>query len=339
MKNQKIDFVIIWVDGNDPKWQRKKIQYSGNEISSRAVDDAIYRFRDWDNLKYLFRSIELYAPWVNKIHFVTEGHVPDWLDLDNKKLHFVKHSDYMPKEYLPTFSANPIELNLHRIEGLAEKFVYFNDDMFLLQPAKPEDFFVNGLPCDKAVLSRIVANDNKDVFPHMMLNVVGVLNQNFKKNDVVRRHLNQWFTTRYGINSLLKSLLFMPYSNFSGFAWTHLTSSFLKSTFVEVWDKEFDILDQTSRHKFRHIQDVNQYLIRGWQIAEGNFYPRDIERSGRAFFDPSKQADELYDSIKNRRYSMICINDGQIGDNFEKIKNDVIDSFEKIFPEKSSYEK
>ena len=55
---------------------------------------------------------------------------------------------YNTEKYLPTFNANTIELNLHRIEGLAEQFVYFNDDMFITDHVKPEDFFRDGHPMD-----------------------------------------------------------------------------------------------------------------------------------------------------------------------------------------------
>ena len=125
--NEKIDFVIMWVDGSDPKWLQEKNKYSTNKID---VDDAINRYRDMGTLKYWFRSVEKYTPWVNKIHFITCGHLPDWLNTNNPKLNIVKHEDYIPKEYLPTFSANPIELNLHRINELEEKFVLFNDEIF-----------------------------------------------------------------------------------------------------------------------------------------------------------------------------------------------------------------
>ena len=126
-ENYPIDFVVTWVDGNDPIWQAEKAKYSPN----KNADNRNVRFRDWDNMQYWFRAVEKFAPWVNKIHFVTYGHLPKWLNTDNPKLNIVKHSDFIPKEYLPTFSSHSIELNLHRIEGLAERFVYFNDDMFL----------------------------------------------------------------------------------------------------------------------------------------------------------------------------------------------------------------
>ena len=97
-------------------------------------------------LKYWFRGVENYAPWVKQIHFVTCGHLPEWLNINHPKIHIVNHKDYIPEQYLPTFSSHVIELNMHRIPGLSEHFVNFNDDVFLTQPVKPEDFFQDGKP-------------------------------------------------------------------------------------------------------------------------------------------------------------------------------------------------
>ena len=143
--NMPIDFVVPWVDGSDPVWQAKKVKYTGVKTADGNTEA---RYRDWDTLKYWFRGVEKFAPWVRYVWFVTDDQKPDWLNTDNPKLKWVKHTDFIPQEYLPTFSANPIEWNLHRIEGLAEQFVYFNDDVFLIRKTDPKDFFVDGLPCD-----------------------------------------------------------------------------------------------------------------------------------------------------------------------------------------------
>ena len=116
-----IDIVVTWVDGSDPEWLKERARYSGTPVELSDV-----RFRDWGLMRYWFRGIEKYAPWVRKIHFVTWGHLPDWLDTTNPKLHIVKHTDFIPAEYLPTFNSHTIELNLHRIEGLAEQFIYLS---------------------------------------------------------------------------------------------------------------------------------------------------------------------------------------------------------------------
>ena len=154
----KIDFVILWVDGSDKKWLEEKNKYSKKKIDT--TNSAI-RYRDWDNLRYWFRGVEKFAPWVNKVHFVTYGHLPKWLNVNNPKLNIVKHKDYIPEEYLPTFSSHTIELNLHRIKDLSENFVYFNDDMFLMQPTQKTDFFKKGLPCDSAIIDipRVATKD------------------------------------------------------------------------------------------------------------------------------------------------------------------------------------
>lgn len=103
---EKIDFVIIWVDDRDPEWQKSYEEYSRKEFG----DVRSIRFRDWGTLKYWFRGVEQFAPWVNKVFFITCGHYPKWLNLDHPKLKFVKHSDYIPQKYLPTFNANTIEV-------------------------------------------------------------------------------------------------------------------------------------------------------------------------------------------------------------------------------------
>ena len=61
--NNKIDFVMIWVDGNDPEWRKEKDKYSNNVDNN--TDNREARFRDWDNLQYWFRGVEKFAPWVN----------------------------------------------------------------------------------------------------------------------------------------------------------------------------------------------------------------------------------------------------------------------------------
>ena len=125
---EPIDFVIIWVDGNDKEWRAEKDKYDDKPIST---SNSEVRFRDWDNLQYWFRGVEKYAPWVRKIHFITWGHLPTWLNTEHPKLHIVRHEDYIPNEYLPVFNSNVLEIYMHKIEGLSEEFVYFNDDIFL----------------------------------------------------------------------------------------------------------------------------------------------------------------------------------------------------------------
>lgn len=145
-----IDFIITWVDMNDPKWQSKFSKYSGDKNNTKnGISEA--RFRDNGFLKYWFRGVEKFAPWVRKIHFVTDGQKPEWLDGNNPKINLVHHEDFIPSQFLPTFNSVVIERYIHKIPGLAEHFVYFNDDFYIINNIGEERFFQNGLPCDIAV--------------------------------------------------------------------------------------------------------------------------------------------------------------------------------------------
>ena len=143
VKTAKIDFVVPWVDSNDPEWIKSYNHYR----PEKPIQDMA-RFRDWGIFRYWFRAVERYAPWVNKVFLITNGKFPEWINPSCEKLVLVKHSDYIPQKYLPTFNSKTIELNLGRIDDLSEHFVYFNDDTFICAPITPDYFFKDGLPCD-----------------------------------------------------------------------------------------------------------------------------------------------------------------------------------------------
>lgn len=120
-----IDFVVLWVDDSDPNWLNDKAKYNPETSEKIKSDvDTAARYRDWNNMKYWFRSIEKFAPWVRKIHFVTYGHLPDFLDTNNEKIHIVNHEDIIPSDCLPNFNASAIEININNIPGLSEQFVF-----------------------------------------------------------------------------------------------------------------------------------------------------------------------------------------------------------------------
>lgn len=333
----KIDFVIAWVDGSDEKWLEEKRQYKPDASS----DNKVSRFRDWDLLRYWFRGVEKFAPWVNNIYFLTWGHTPEWLNTEHEKLRIINHTDYIPKEYLPTFNSHTIELNMNRIADLSEKIVYFNDDMFLISPTKETDFFVDGLPCDSAVLS-VHCNQRNIIESHIPISMVGVINDHFDMHKIIKRDFKKWFNLKYGVMLLLRTMCLIPSPRFPGFWQHHLPTSFLKSTFDIVWEKEFDLLNETCSHKFRTSNDVSQWLIREWHLCEGKFNPRST-KFGKSFHIDRKGLEILPDMqsyIEKQKGHIIVINDGEMEETeFEKCKSLVSNSFEKILPEKSSFEK
>lgn len=328
--DNKIDFVLTWVDGNDPEWQKEKQKYQSNKHG----DKRIIRFRDWDNLHYWFRAVEQFAPWVNRIHFVTWGHIPEWLNVNHPKINIVKHSDFLPEEYTPSFSPRPMELNFHRIKGIADQFVYFNDDMFITKPVKKEDFFKNGLPVDVAIPYPCYSV-NKVGAGAIISNNLEIINTHFNKKKSIRRNLLKWYNLKYK-KHIISQFAMLPYNNFTGLLSTHIPHSYLKSTYEKVWEHEEKILDHTSRTKFRNKSNVNQWVMRYWQLASGNFMPRDIS-DGKNFMleDDSREA---LKAIENQKYKLLCLNDTIDILDFDGLKKNIQESFNSILPTKSMYE-
>lgn len=327
----EIDFVIIWVDNTDPQWQAERMKYTDEDTSTLYMNKNDCRYRDWGTLKYWFRSVEQYAPWVRKIHFVTCGHYPDWLNLEQPKLHFVKHSDFIPSEYLPTFSSVPIELNLHRIEGLAEKFVYFNDDVFVVASVEPTDFFLKGLPRDVAIRKFPNIYD----IGHIELNCINIINKEFSFSHQFKSNLFKWMNYRYGIRCL-QNLFFLPYGDFTGVFNAHVANAYNKMTFTEVWAKYGNKLHQTCQHRFRTQMDVSQWVFKYWQLVSGSFYPQWINYSK---FIEIYNTEEIRKVLKQKKTKQICLNDCESINDIKLLKDKIIGIFQEVFPEKSSYER
>lgn len=330
-----IDFVLPWVNGADPQWQHQKAQY---RPSAMPDSDTAVRYRDWDNLEFWFRGVEKYAPWVRTVHFVTWGHLPPWLNTDHPKLHIVNHKDYIPQEYLPTFSSHCIELNFHRISGLAEQFVYFNDDMFLTKPAKPEDFFKNGKPRDTFGLNCVYFGH--DSAGHFVGSDLEVINTAFKdqKKTIMKRDFRKWFSLKVSFRKRLKTFLLIPWEWFPGFHYDHLPTGLLKSTMNEVWEQYGGVLDKTCRDRFRQEANVNQWLFKFWQLCKGNYEVRS-DKFGEAFHIEEKNFNDVCSAIRTQRYSMICVNDTPRTEKFEEKKQEINRCFAELLPEKSSFEK
>lgn len=329
-----IDFVVTWVDGSDKAWQAEKARYSGKGI----IDDREERYRDWGLFRYWFRGVEKFAPWVRKVHFITWGHLPEWLNVDHPKLHIVRHEDYIPEEFLPTFNCNVLEIYLHKIEGLADRFVYFNDDMHLAGPVRPEDFFKGGKPCDMLAFQPVVANPNNPVMSHMLLNNSLVLCKYFGKRENVKMQLGKYYKLGYPPLYFFYNLLEMAFPLFTGFYTVHGPSPYCRETFEELWQKEGPLLSEMSANRFRSAEDVTQYLFREWQKLSGNFVPHNIQKAMQ-YYEVKEDNRALARMLKKKKKKIVCVNDGQVKEDYERIRAELTGAFESLLPERSSFEK
>lgn len=327
-----IDFVITWVDMNDPKWQAKFSKYSQNKNNTKnGVSKA--RFRDNGFLKYWFRGVETFAPWVRKVHFVTDGQKPEWLDANNPKIHLVNHADFIPAQFLPTYNSVVIERYIHKIPGLSEHFVYFNDDFYLINHVATERFFQNGLPCDIAVFDY---NPSWSQWYKRIKNNIRIINRHFDKKEVMDRHHDKWFNKSYGLKARWNYFL-KYYDKFVTLRVPHNAQPYLKSTFEEVWAVAEKELTETSVNKFRALTDYTPELFRTWQICRGNFTPYNTYKDTK-MFPLMVRPKQAIKAIYQQSYTLICLNDNVHIRNYDQVMEDLTAAFNSILPEKSSFE-
>ncbi len=333
-----IDFVVTWLDSNDPKWQKDFSTYSPHATFGKANA----RFRDHNLFQYWFRAVEMYAPWVHKVFLITNGKFPDWINKENPKLELVKHEDYMPKECLPTFNSCAIELHMHKIKGLSEHFVYFNDDMFLNAPVSPKHYFKNGLPCDmnKETCFNVPIYTKADRYGiyMQMLADIGLINGHFKRKDTVRQSPLRWFGPHLGIRGIVMSFLLFQRKLFIGFSNSHVEQAYLKSVFDEVWEAAPEFMS-ASCTKFREDTNSLPYIFRYWQFAKNLFYP---SRKKGEFFNLIKSdvLDKIEKVLHDEKCTSVCLNDSALctDEEFAHIKRGLQELFETKFPHKSSFE-
>lgn len=333
-----IDFVVLWVDGADPRWLAKKQKYKADI----DIADCAARYRDWGTFKYWFRAVEKYAPWVNHVYLVTDDQKPEWLKEDNPKLTIIDHKDILKKENLPVYNTSAIEVNIHRIPNLSEHFVYFNDDVFLVNKVKPSYFFKNGLPVEVADINAATGMEGDQQFAQMMFNDILLINRHFKKKEIVHKHPFKWINVKYGSYNI-RTLSQIIYPYFTGYKAHHVSVPFLKETFRKVWDAEEQILSETSSHRFRDNGDVNQYIFIQWQLCENRFVPRSVKTGKHIKFNSKNSIKQVERAVNSKKVKVVCINDilpDDVGVNdFSEIKKSVTSILNKKLPERSSYEK
>lgn len=324
--NEKIDFVVTWVDGSDPIWKKEKEKY---EIVN--ADNRNARYRDWDQLKYWFRAVEKYAPWVNKIHFVTYGHLPDWLDTKNPKLNIVNHQDFIPEKYRPVFNSTAIEVHLHRIPGISDQFVYFCDDMYLMKPCKSDDFFKKGKPVDMPKLEPVLEHHNEMYYYHLYNDYSIYRHYLIRKKLLpqIWKYINPKYgkiAVSNGVNLLARNVYFHP---------LHLPMPLLKTSMEKIWEQQPEILEKTAMSRMRQITDNSPELFRGYQLVTGNFCPGRIN----GIVLDTRNVEKVKKTIMNCPCSYMCLSDNSGDDDFELHKMQINEAFDVVFPQKSSFER
>jgi hypothetical protein len=204
--------------------------------------------------------------------------------------------------------------------------------MFLNDYVNEEFFFKNGLPRGSAILNPIFAVAS---YSFLFFNNMLLINQHFDKQKSINQNFIKFFNLQYG-KHILKNIIFNWFPELCGFREYHTTSNLLKSTLIEIWEKEYKKLDTISKNRFRGNDDINQWAIKNWQFMAGKFEP--INPDYTKFINLSDDNSYIIKSIKNNSFKVLCINDGGMNYNFEKAKAEIIATFEEKFPQKCGYE-
>ena len=292
-----MDIVITYVNGLDPEWQKTYEQYTSTPILEK-------RFRDWGTLKYLLRGIQANMPFIRKVHLVVSGmtQIPEWIN--RQTVNVVLHSDIIPEEYLPTFNSNTIEMHLHRIEGLDDEFLYFNDDTFPMKPCKPTDFFRGG----KGVIRMA-----RHLFAFDM----------FKK---ICRNSSQ---VAYQAVGRKPSLLFLRPQ--------HICTPMLRRVCEELYSKVEPTI-RASLSRVRTEKNLTQYMFTNYAYLKGDIINEPISR--KHFSVGIVSAKKLWQFIVQPTHKMACINDVKLSEErYTELRRALHEAFETRFPTISKYEK
>lgn len=292
-----IDVVYTWVDGADPVWverqQQRLAQWAGTG-HLRATSAGRARFESRDELRYSMRSLHLFAPWVRTVHVVTDGQLPAWLDPEHPKVKVVHHRDIMAPDALPTFNSHAIETALHRIPGLAEHFIYFNDDMMLGRPVDPEQFF------DAAGRSSVFGSGH----------LVGAPADDVRRGDNLA-NLDAASALPAYITAALnnRALLAADFGRQLTHHLAHAPYPLRVSVLTEVSDRLSEAVQQTARTPFRSPSDISMVssLAQHFGLLTGTAVEAAIDS---AFVDLSTaRVDRTLDLLTSRGHDVLCIGD------------------------------
>lgn len=341
----KIDFVLPWVDSSDINWQKKKEAYSPKLSNKYDSDIGVIRYRDTNTLKYVLRSIEKYCPWYNKIHLITEGHKPKWLNIDYPKINLITHEElYFNKEDLPTFSSCSIEMNLANLKGVSENFVYLNDDLLILNPLPKERFFKNNKPVDFLIHGWIPRNRIYQVLRDNSAWVKSVNNSINLINTVsspakIEDKKNILFHHTYPlIGRVSNFLLLHVWKKYFFLSHWHHPQPYKFSLIKKVYCEFKNPMLKGSKNKFRSDNDLQQYLYRYYHLSKQNFYPYYHNDGYLARIRSVKALDKIFEELQTNKYNFVAIYDDYKNEEEDKILDKLTNFLETRLHQKASFE-
>jgi hypothetical protein len=310
-----IDLVYTWVDGADPAWRSRRdaawAAVHPGAHSALAANPSRYANRD--ELRFSLRSLAAHADWVRTIYIVTDRQVPSWLNSEHPRVQVVDHTEIFPDPAcLPTFNSHAIESRLHHIEGLAEHYLYLNDDMFFGRPCLPEDFFVgNGLarlfPSPKALPDGPPGTGDTPV-------------EAAGKNN--------------------RELLHVRFGHAPGQRFLHAPYPQLRSVVAEMAELFAEDFERTARSRFRHPSDISvpASLTGNYAYLTARAVPDTLSYGYVDLADP--RLPRRLRRLRSTRPQVFCLNDhAGLGADPAAVDAAVRTFLDRYFPRPSPFER
>ena len=248
---EKIDAVITWVDGSEPNYKLKLEENLKNKkIINRQYTQA-------NEIDFCVASIIKFAPFVRKIFIVTDKQKPKFSGIRHmvslEKIEIIDHEEIFRDnlDCMPSFNIRSIDALLFKIKNLSDKFIYFNDDMFLIKETTKEDWFKD----NKAVLTGSWAKTyNKHLIKTISHKIKNLLNIRPSFNAAQSKAANiVGFHNRY----------------FKSF---HCGRPQIKSVIKDFYDKNPQRLTNQIRYKFRDGRQYMPYSLCWHLLIKENLY-------------------------------------------------------------------
>lgn len=294
MEIKAIDYVVPMVFHDDAEWQQS-FRSTGVRYDEANLESFV-RFRSWGTEELLIRCVMKYMPWLRNIYILLaqESQKKEWMNRlsqpDGPQVKIVYHKEFMPQWALPTFNSCSIEMFLHRIPGISERFLYGNDDMFPLSPLSEEDFFVDGLPCQH--YSENPFPESPNTFHLSCLNGL-----NFIGNEFNVHYRNSWLKGGHSITPMLKS------------TWEHL------------WERGRREIE-VSINRFRSADNFNQWLCPWWHHLAGKYVDKVPKRT---YVSTKNTVEDVAKAMSASDVGIVCVNDHECVEDYMRYGKVVMD--------------
>lgn len=311
------DIVVTYLNEKDKKWQEDFKYWKEKEIKEGKASPTNRqafgkeRTREWDTFKYWFRGVEENCKWIDRVFLVVqnENHIPKWLDTNNPKLKVIYHEDYIPKELLPTFNAMTISMYVPNIKELGEYYIMSDDDFYFLNPIPYDRFFMYGRPVHKnnrvnyELYSGAALTGSDNVF-------YKILNNNLKFEE---RYMD--IPIKYGFY--------------------HLPEARKKSFDKKILNDNIEEINKRNSYsKFRNENNLCSYMY------------SDLTKICKEAWIKNPYKNCCYCTLKSNvnfydywNKDIVCFNDTEQLDDYDKTKKAFIEFLDKKFPNKCSFEK